>query len=218
MNAPAAFNAFRWLIWDTFRQSIAARIFWVMLVATGLCVTFCLSVSVQGGAPAKLEGENELYGADGKLLTDPTRVRGDLSLGFGAVHLPLFRTGEGEVQFILALLGQWVAGAGGLLLALIWTAGFLPDFLQPSSAAILLTKPMPRWGLLLGKFLGVIAFVTAQATLFFVGTWLALGLRTARSARDPNGQSHSSKTAAAERHRDARTISLRSKGRHWASP
>jgi ABC-type transport system involved in multi-copper enzyme maturation permease subunit len=178
MNAPTAFNAFRWLIWDTFRQSAASRIFWVILAATGLCVLFCLSVSVEGGAPAHIEGENELYGADGKLLSDPTRQRGELSLAFGAIRTPLFRTGEAEVQLILALLGKWVAGAGGLLLALIWTAGFLPDFLQPSSAAILLAKPMPRWGLLVGKFLGVLAFVAAQATLFFVGTWLALGLGT----------------------------------------
>ena len=37
---------------------------------------------------------------------------------------------------------------------------------------------MPRWSLLAGKFLGVLAFVALQASLFVGGTWLALGLRT----------------------------------------
>jgi ABC-type transport system involved in multi-copper enzyme maturation permease subunit len=64
------------------------------------------------------------------------------------------------------------------LLTLIWTAGFLPTFLEPGRVAVLLAKPAPRWVLLVGKFVGVLAFVFVQATLFVGGTWLALGLRT----------------------------------------
>ena len=66
----------------------------------------------------------------------------------------------------------------GLLLTLVWTAGFLPGFLAPQAIAVLLAKPVPRWGLLAGKYLGVLAFVLAQAVLFVGGTWLALALRT----------------------------------------
>ena len=43
---------------------------------------------------------------------------------------------------------------------------------------MLLAKPVPRWGLLAGKYLGVLAFVLAQAVFFVGGTWLALALRT----------------------------------------
>ena len=52
------------------------------------------------------------------------------------------------------------------------------DFLHPRAVSVLLVKPIPRWGLLLGKYMGVLAFVLAQSTIFVMGTWLALGMRT----------------------------------------
>jgi ABC-type transport system involved in multi-copper enzyme maturation permease subunit len=82
------------------------------------------------------------------------------------------------VHFFQLILAAGVADTLGLLLTLIWTAGFLPGFLAPQSIAVLLAKPVPRWGLLAGKYLGVLVFVLAQAVLFVGGTWLALGLRT----------------------------------------
>jgi hypothetical protein len=63
-------------------------------------------------------------------------------------------------------------------MALVWTAGFVPESLHPSAAAVLLAKPVPRWLFLAGKFLGVVCFIALHVTIFFVGTWLALGLRT----------------------------------------
>ena len=66
----------------------------------------------------------------------------------------------------------------GLLLALVWTAGFVPTFLEPSAASVLLAKPVARWQLLLGKYFGVLTFVGFQVVLFVVLTWLALGVRT----------------------------------------
>src|SRR5262249_23044651 len=80
--------------------------------------------------------------------------------------------------FLQLLLAGGVADAAGLLLALVWTAGFLPTFLEPASASVLLAKPVPRWSLLAGKYLGVLAFVAFQATVFVGGTWLALAART----------------------------------------
>src|SRR5262249_5301558 len=66
----------------------------------------------------------------------------------------------------------------GTLLLLIWTAGFLPEFLQQSAASVLLAKPVPRWSLLVGKYLGVLSFVAFQVTVFIVGTWAAVGIKT----------------------------------------
>ena len=66
----------------------------------------------------------------------------------------------------------------GVLLILLWTSGFFPEFLQPSAASILLVKPIPRWALLVGKYLGVVGFMMAQTMIFVIGTWLALGSRT----------------------------------------
>src|SRR5262249_12104731 len=71
-----------------------------------------------------------------------------------------------------------IADTFGLLFVLVWTAALLPEFLEPASATVLLAKPVPRWGLLAGKFIGVVALVAFQAAVFVLATWAALGLRT----------------------------------------
>jgi hypothetical protein len=110
------------------------------------------------------------------------QVGGEATLLFGAVSVPPFRDGDAFVRFLQVILAKWVAGTAGLLLALIWTAGFLPGFLDPSAATVLLAKPTPRWLLLVGKVIGVTLFVAMHTGIFFVGTWLALGLRTGAMA------------------------------------
>ena len=103
---------------------------------------------------------------------------GTFSLAFGAVRVAMARDVRKTVHFVQLILAAGVADTLGLLLTLVWTAGFLPAFLAPQSIAVLLAKPVPRWGLLAGKYLGVLAFVLAQAVYFVGGTWLALALRT----------------------------------------
>ena len=91
---------------------------------------------------------------------------------------PGLRYREDAVHFLQLVLVDFVAGTLGVGLALIWTAGFLPTFLEPSAATVLLAKPVPRWSLLAGKYLGVLLFFAFQATVFVGGTWLALGARS----------------------------------------
>ena len=101
-----------------------------------------------------------------------------MTLAFGAVCIPLARERIDAVRFLELLLAGGVAGTLGLLLALVWTAGFVPTFLEPSAASVLLAKPVARWQLLIGKYLGVLTFLGFQIVLFIVLTWFALGVRT----------------------------------------
>ena len=167
MNSKQVIGAWRWLIRDTFRQSMANYVLWVMLASSAVVIFFCLSVTIEGGESLRPPDVLELQ-----------QAHGHMSLAFGAWRVPLFRDGQAQVQFMLLLLAEWVAGAGGTLLALVWTSGFMPEFLQPANATVLLSKPMARWVLLMGKYLGVLVFAGFQVTVFIVGTWLALGLRT----------------------------------------
>lgn len=105
-------------------------------------------------------------------------VRGQVTLAFGAIAVPLGRERGDAIRFVQLVFAAGVAGTLGLLLALIWTAGFMPTFLDPAMASVLLAKPVPRWQLLLGKYLGVLTFVGFQIGLFVGLTWLALGVRT----------------------------------------
>jgi ABC-type transport system involved in multi-copper enzyme maturation permease subunit len=186
---------------DTFRQACASGVCWMMLAITATCFVLCLSVSVSGDVALSAEDEPALFlpqpasvavasrvtgQLGGRLDTDPAAARRDgietisgrMSLAFGAVSFPIFRTRSEAVFFLELVLAWGVAGTFGVLLALVWTAGFVPSFLEPSSASVLLTKPIARWQLLIGKYFGVLTFVAFQVLLFVLLTWVGLGLRT----------------------------------------
>ncbi len=103
---------------------------------------------------------------------------GHIEILFGAIP-PIRLVGDDlPVRAVQIHLASFVADGVGLLLALMWTAGFLPTFLEPSAVSVLLAKPVPRWSLLAGKFLGVLVYFGFQTTLFIGGTWLALSVAT----------------------------------------
>ncbi len=174
MDAPTVIYALRWLIYDTFWQALTSRVFWILLGLSTICIVFCLGVSVQGGI--EREGK-ELFGKDRKPLTAES-PRGQASLLFGAFNYEISRDSEREARFFLNIFGSIVGGVLGVLFTLVFTAGFIPDALQPSAASVLLAKPIPRWLFLMGKFLGVVCFVALHACIFYLGTWLALGMKT----------------------------------------
>lgn len=188
MNFASATLAIRWLIRDTFRQSVASRISWVMLVVIGTVILLCLTAGLSGVSSRadqdpryRREWVPEREARKYKSALNDSGVEvlgGHLTFLFGAVRAPLHRTPEKAVRQVQLILAGWVADTAGVLLALICTAGFLPSFLDPSCATVLLAKPVPRWSLLAGKFLGVLLFVLVQATVFVLGTWLALGWTT----------------------------------------
>ena len=187
MKLGATLRTLGWLIRDTFRQSRASGVFWILLAISVLAVAVCASATVENGAQLASPGENPDFlprkDYDAKELakiksSGVAIVSGDLKLAFGAIRIPLSRDARGAVHFLELLLAGGVADTLGLLLTLIWTAGFLPGFLESRSVAVLLAKPVPRWSLLVGKYIGVLSFVLASATIFVVGTWVAIGART----------------------------------------
>ncbi len=201
MNAISGLVVLNQLTRDTFRQACASGVCWMMLAITATCFVLCLSVSVSGDVSLSAEDEPALFLPQpppdtvasrlaeqpaARLDIDPAAARHDgietvsgrMSLAFGAVSFPIFRTRSEAVFFLELVLAWGVAGTFGVLLALVWTAGFVPSFLEPSSASVLLAKPIARWQLLIGKYFGVLAFVAFQVVLFVLLTWVGLGLRT----------------------------------------
>lgn len=176
-----------WLVRDTFRQAKAHGIFAVLLAVSLLSIIVCSSISVSGPATLAVGGENpDFLPRNDVDAADPEKLEqsgvmvadGTLTLAFGAISVPLARDTKGAIHFLELLLAGGVADTLGLMLALIWTAGFLPGFLDGRAISVLLAKPAPRWVLILGKYTGVLAFVLFNAMVFVVGTWVAIGLRT----------------------------------------
>ncbi len=178
MRMTDELRALAWLVRATFRRARASRLFLLMLAGSAVCIVACLSIGIEDGRPLRGPDEIELYGGDNQPLTGPNPRPGHLTLGFGSMRVALFRDGPAMVHFLQVLLAMCVAGAVGTLLTLVWTAGFLPEFLRPEEIAILLAKPVSRRTLFWGQAVGVLGFVAFQAAVFVGGTWLALGVRT----------------------------------------
>jgi len=187
MRLPNTLSTILWLVRDTFRQSLASGIFWILLVVSALSIGVCLSAGVRGEAQLAYPGENpEFLPRQDRDAKDPEKakkdkvpvVSGELTLGFGSLSVPLARDARSAVHCLQLFLAGGVADTLGLLLTLVWTAGFLPGFLDRRNISVLLAKPAPRWCLLMGKYIGVLAFVLLNSVIFVGGTWLALGVRT----------------------------------------
>lgn len=183
-DLPTAIRTVRWMVRDTFRQSVASKLFWVMLGITALCTAFCLGTAVDvpgerprhpAEIPDRLPAAHHSPGAAAEGI--PVSG-GRMSLGFGLVEFAVPKFRDDAVRYVQVWLAGVLADTVGLLLALLWTAGFLPTFLEPQAVTVLLAKPAPRWSLLVGKYLGVVLFVALHATLFVGGTWFALGFAT----------------------------------------
>jgi hypothetical protein len=187
MRTPNWCHAVSLLVRDTFRQSFASGISWLLLTISAVCILVCLTASVSGPTTLRTPDENadflprfdrDAQNAKKLKQSGVTVADGTLSLAFGAIRVPVARDVRDTVHFLQLILAAGVADTLGLLLTLVWTAGFLPTFLEPRAISVLLAKPVPRWGLLAGKYIGVLAFVGVQATVFVLGTWLALAVRT----------------------------------------
>src|SRR5213078_4792525 len=119
------------------------------------------------------KGENPAAEAEGIRVSG-----GTMTLGFGLFKLDVPKFKTDAVRFFQVWLAGILADTVGVLLALLWTAGFLPTFLEPHAVTVMLAKPVPRWAILFGKYVGVVLFVALHALLFVAGTWFGIGMST----------------------------------------
>jgi ABC-type transport system involved in multi-copper enzyme maturation permease subunit len=111
----------------------------------------------------------------------PHEVQGlhHVRLFFGALEVPLRDLSVAELVVGIQLaLADSFAGFLGMLVAIVVTAGFVPNLLQKGTLDLVLARPIPRGRLLLAKYLGGLWFVFLIAAYLFVGVWLGLSLRT----------------------------------------
>lgn len=68
-------------------------------------------------------------------------------------------------------------GWGAMILAVVSTAGILPDFLRDGSIELSLSRPIRRWKLLLMKISGSLMFVLVQVSIAITFAWALIGLK-----------------------------------------
>ncbi len=145
------------LLLDSFRMLRARRLFWVVLVLSGLIGMVYASI-----------GFNE---------------RGVSALfGLLAFESELFRMGTAEAKelylllFTNVIIPYWL-GFCAIVLGLISCASIFPEFIQKGSIDFALSKPPARVTLFFGKYLGSLLFVLMQVLPFSLIVYMSLGLR-----------------------------------------
>ncbi len=144
------------LIADTFRESFARKIFWGFFGCSTILLLFLLtvlSVDIVEGSLAAVR----IFGAE-------------------------VRTGDGVpveqvVDFVLGGIAAFLFSVG-LFLAIFAAAGLIPTVFEPGRIELLLSKPVSRTRLLLGKYCGALAVVTLNIAYLVLGAWLILGFKT----------------------------------------
>src|SRR5689334_12711138 len=107
MNSlPSAIRTLRWMVRDTFRQSLASKLLWVMLGLTFLCTAFCFGITVSGDEEAPRHPDQIPYYANRKAATEAEKaegirvVSGQVSLGFGLFHFDIGKTRTDSVRLV----------------------------------------------------------------------------------------------------------------------
>jgi ABC-type transport system involved in multi-copper enzyme maturation permease subunit len=142
------------LIRDTFREAFARKIFWGLFGLSILMILFflfLLKIDIVEGAVATVT----LFGQSTNSSTDVDRlVRG-------------FYAG------IATFLYTW-----GMFLAVFASAGLIPSVLEPGRIELLVSKPVSRTHILLGRFAGNILVVSCNVVFLVLSVWTILGIKT----------------------------------------
>lgn len=145
------------LILDGFRESRDRRIFWVLLLMSfGVAAAmFCIRFEP--------DGIDVLFGM--------WKVQADQFAANGMLRTNLI------AAVIVDGIMDTALGSVGMILAVIATAGFIPHLLEKGAIELVVSRPIPRWMLFLGRYLGGLSFVLFHAAVFVGLTFLVAGLR-----------------------------------------
>lgn len=136
---------------DAYRELNAKKLFWVTLVLSGVLV-LVFALLDKSGRSVTFAG-----------------FQLDLPLDFD-------RTLFFKILFTEFGVKIWLTWAATIL-ALISTAGIIPDLISSGTIEMLVSKPIGRVRLLLTKFVYGLLFVALQVSVFSVGCFLVFGLK-----------------------------------------
>jgi ABC-2 type transport system permease protein len=152
-----SFSVLGALIKDTFREAFASKIFWGLLALSTLMILFFLFL-----------------------------LRIDVVEGGSAVIRLWFKDADnGErAQNSELLMRQVYAGIAtflftfGMFLAVFASSGLIPSLLEQGRIVLLLSKPIGRVQLLVGRYIGNLLVIFLITSYLVLGVWTILGLKT----------------------------------------
>src|SRR6204780_3844172 len=152
MNATSI-NATLALVRDTFREAFARRIFWGFFgccSALLLFLMFIMRIDVVQGAIATVT----IFGRN----TQSTDVEGLVQ----------------QTQSVIAMILYFA----GMALSVFASAGLVAAVFEPGRIELLLSKPVSRTHILLGRYVGNLLVVAANIIYLVAGSWIIFGIKT----------------------------------------
>jgi ABC-2 type transport system permease protein len=142
------------LIQDTFREALARKIFWGLFglsIVMILFFLFLLKIDIVEGGVATVS----LFGGTSNRTLDVDRVV------------------RGVYGGIATFLYTW-----GMFLSVFASAGLISSVLEPGRIELLVSKPVSRTHILLGRYAGNVLVVSCNVIFLVLGIWTILGLKT----------------------------------------
>ena len=142
------------LIRDTFREALARKIFWGLFglsIAMILFFLFLLKIDIVEGGVATVS----LFGGTSNRTLDVDRIV------------------RGVYGGIATFLYTW-----GMFLSVFASAGLISSVLEPGRIELLVSKPVSRTHILLGRYAGNVLVVSCNVAFLVLGIWTILGLKT----------------------------------------
>lgn len=138
----------------TFREAFARKIFMAFMgISTLVCLLFIFALNLD-----IVDGFQASVSFFGKQAPQLARVEDVLKTLESLIALGLF--------------------TGGVFLSLFATSNLIPGLLQPGNIDLLLSKPISRPQILLGRYLGAVAIVAFNIVYLVFFSWLILSLKT----------------------------------------
>jgi ABC-type transport system involved in multi-copper enzyme maturation permease subunit len=141
------------LVLDTFREAFARKIFWAFFACSTALILFfifIMRVDVVEGALATAS----IFGRTGPSVSVEKMVAG--------VHASI-------ANFIYSI---------GMCLALFASAGLISAVLEPGRIELLLSKPVTRYHILLGRYMGNVLVVACNLIYLIFSIWIIFGIKT----------------------------------------
>ncbi len=95
-----------------------------------------------------------------------------------------FQSEYGSARIVLTLLCLFFIRVLGMLFGLVLAGGAISGEIESGLLAVILAKPIPRWQILVGKWLGLNIVAVAAVLSWTAIVWLSLWLQTRKDGLD----------------------------------
>lgn len=140
---------------DAYRELNARKLFWIVMIISGLVIAIFASLGINKEGITFISWTMPSF-INTNLLTPSLFYKEFLFEAWG-----------------IKIWLSWIA----TILALVSTAGLIPEFISSGSIELSLSKPIGRFRLFITKYLAGLMFVVLQVAVFSLGAFLVIGIR-----------------------------------------